>query len=439
MKIKTIEKSYTEVCAINRVTHEKPKKANIFLRTLARVLSSFELMKAKFSYTGALPDKAQGPCLVLMNHSSFIDLKMAFKILFPRPFGIVCAHDALIGKKWLMRSLGCIPTKKFLSDLALIHDMKHMLARGVNVLMYPEAGYSFDGKATVLPERFARLIKMLGVPVVYIESHGAFSRDPLYNCLRIRKVKVSAEVKTLVTKDEISELSVEELDARITKAFSFDNFAWQKENNVKIDENFRAEGLEKVLYKCPACGAEGKMLGHETNIRCTACAKEYTLTELGEIEAVDGNTEFSHIPDWYAWQRAEVRRELEEEKYNLDTPVEIGIMKDYKAFYRVGSGRLIHGAEGFHLTGCGGDLDYKQKPLTTYSLNADFHWYEQGDVISIGDHEALYFCFPPKDVPVSKIRLATEELYKLHHDRDFHLRHSDGSERPERKESASAK
>jgi hypothetical protein len=164
------------------------------------------------------------------------------------------------------------------------------------------------------------------------------------------------------------------------------------------------------------------------------------LLELGRKSYNSGIftfTDFLGLAEQAAF--AEVRRELEEEKYNLDTPVEIGIMKDYKAFYRVGSGRLIHGAEGFHLTGCGGDLDYKQKPLTTYSLNADFHWYEQGDVISIGDHEALYFCFPPKDVPVSKIRLATEELYKLHHDRDFHLRHSDGSERPERKESASAK
>ena len=141
------------------------------------------------------------------------------------------------------------------------------------------------------------------------------------------------------------------------------------------------------------------------------------------MKADSGKTEFSHIPDWFEWQRSEVRRELAEEKYHLDVPVEIGIMKDYKAFYRVGEGRLVHSLEGFRLTGCDGELDFSQKALTTYSINADFNWYEQGDVVSIGDHNALYFCFPPKDVPVGKIRLATEELYKLHHDRDFHLKH----------------
>ena len=89
----------------------------------------------------------------------------------------------------------------------------------------------------------------------------------------------------------------------------------------------------------------------------------------------------------------------------------------------MGNGRLLHTPEGFTLTGCDGELEFHQKALTTYSVNADFNWYEQGDVVSIGDHNGLYFCFPPKDVPVSKIRLATEELYKLHHDRDFHLKH----------------
>ena len=45
------------------------------------------------------------------------------------PFSIVCTHDALVGKKWLMRNIGCIPTKKFVSDVSLISDMKNMLKK----------------------------------------------------------------------------------------------------------------------------------------------------------------------------------------------------------------------------------------------------------------------------------------------------------------------
>ena len=132
------------------------------------------------------------------------------------------------------------------------------------------------------------------------------------------------------------------------------------------------------------------------------------------MEAADGDAAFTHIPDWYAWQRAQVRKELEENTYRLDADVDIGIMVDYKAIYMVGSGKLTHDTNGFHLTGCDGKLDYHQGPLSCYGLYADYYWYEIGDVICIGNQDALYYCFPKGcgDV-VAKTRLATEELYKL--------------------------
>ncbi|MBQ3065888.1 MAG: hypothetical protein IJC98_06605, partial [Clostridia bacterium] len=56
----------------------------------------------------------------------------------------------------------------------------------------------------------------------------------------------------------------------------------------------------------------------------------------------------------------------------------------------------------------------RQKPLSSYSLNADYYWYEIGDVISIGDVNGLYYCFPKGDGDiVAKTRLATEELYSI--------------------------
>ena len=55
-----------------------------------------------------------------------------------------------------------------------------------------------------------------------------------------------------------------------------------------------------------------------------------------------------------------------------------------------------------------------QKPTASYSLNADYYWYEIGDMIGIGNMKAAYYCFPKnKGDIVAKTRLATEELYKL--------------------------
>ena len=43
----------------------------------------------------------------------------------------------------------------------------------------------------------------------------------------------------------------------------------------------------------------------------------------------------------------------------------------------------------------------------------DYHWYEIGDVISIGNKDALYYCFPKGDVSVTKTRIAAELLYEM--------------------------
>ena len=417
MKIKVTDKSYEQVMALPREEHRKPLKPSIFFRTLLKLLSSADLKATNFHCRSIGMERlgADEPCLILMNHSSFIDLKIASTILYPRPFNIVCTSDGFVGKEWLMRHLGCIPTQKFVSDLGLVRDMVYTVKElHSSVLMYPEASYSFDGTATPLPESIGKCVKMLGVPLVMIRTYGAFARDPLYNGLQLRKVDVSADMEYLLSPQEIAKASTAEINTLLAERFSFDNFRDQQEQQIRITEPFRADGLNRVLYKCPHCGKEGDMTGKGTTLTCNSCGKTYLLTETGFLEAQEGETEFSHIPDWYRWERSCVRQELLDGSYRLDIPVRICMLVDSRSIYRVGEGRLIHTREGFHLSGCEGRLDYRQKPTSSYSLYSDYFWYELGDMICIGNSKALYYCFPTgqQDV-VAKTRLAAEELYKL--------------------------
>ena len=144
------------------------------------------------------------PCLILMNHSSFTDLKVAQAIFYPRPLNIVSTTDGFVGLATLMRLIGCIPTRKFVSDLQLMGDIRYALTElKSNVLLFPEAGYTLDGRSTVLPRHFGAVLKRLRVPVVMINTWGAFARDPLYNGLQLRRVKVEAEVRCLFTPEEL--------------------------------------------------------------------------------------------------------------------------------------------------------------------------------------------------------------------------------------------
>lgn len=408
---------FDEVRKLPKLKHKNPRMPSRFLATVVRVAVEPTLRQIKFSYTSERMELIgkDEPCLILMNHSSFTDMKLAYGIFYPRKMGIVTSVDAMsgiLGK--LMRFLGCTPTHKYITDISLLKDIEYMLrVNKTSVLMYPEAGYSFDGRSTVLPKKMGVLMKRLGVPVVTVITEGAFARDPLYNMLQIRDVKVGAHVKCIATAEEIKEKSVAELDALLDEAFSFDNFAWQRDNEIVIDEPFRADGLHRILYRCPHCGAENQMEGKGIHITCKACGKKWKMDEYGRLSAVTGETEFSHIPSWYDWERECVRKEIENGEYLLDTEVDIAVQVNLDGVCMIGPGRLVHNTEGFCLTSDDGQLDYSQSATASYTIYSDYYWYERGDVIGIGDTEYSYFCIVKDNVSVTKARLAAEEIYKI--------------------------
>ena len=289
MKIKTREMPLEKVLSLPTPRHKKPLKPNIFFRTLIRLLSIPDLWAVRFRHSEHQMEKAgKGPYLILMNHSCFLDPKIAYKILYPLPFNIVVTTDSFVGLGWLMRLIGCIPTQKYVTDIRRITDMLYALKKKkCSVLMYPEAGYSFDGRAVTMPKKLGALIKKLDVPVLSIITDGAFLRDPLYNGLQKRKVNVSARLTCLLSREEIAEKSVEEIDAVLEEAFSFDAFAGQYKNRIEIKEPFRADGLHRILYRCPHCGEE-QMEGKGVTLTCHACGKEYEMDTLGRLSKFDG-------------------------------------------------------------------------------------------------------------------------------------------------------
>lgn len=431
MKIKTAKMTYEEALALPQHAHQKPLRQYFIFRLILLLASIWDLWRTRFTYRLINMEKLSKnePCLILMNHSSFIDLKVAARLLCTRPFHIICTLDGFVGKPRLMRLIGCIPTRKFMTDVTLVRDMIYATKTlKSSILMFPEASYSFDGTQTPLPESLGKCLKILKVPVIMIRTEGAFARDPLYNNLQLRKVRVSAEVEYLLSPEEIDAKSPQELNDFLKEKFTFDYFRWQQENKVRIKEPFRADGLNRMLYKCPHCQQEGEMLGQGTALTCKHCGKAYELTEYGYLKPVPAKNSgsealqtpmssentFTHIPDWYRWERECVRQEILSGSYRMEIPVAIYMLVNTKKICQVGEGTLIHSGDGFHLTGCEGKLDYHQEPLSSYSLYSDFFWYEIGDMISIGNERVQYYCFPQGcgDI-VAKARLATEELYKI--------------------------
>ncbi|MBO4900171.1 MAG: 1-acyl-sn-glycerol-3-phosphate acyltransferase [Lachnospiraceae bacterium] len=424
MKTRVIELPYSEVCKIKPSLHLRPVRQSVFLRRLMQFLARFVLKSVHFSVSKNDMDrlKKNEPVLYLMNHSSFTDLEITSLLLGDGQYHIVCTNDGLVGKPGLMLRVGCIPAKKFISDMYLIKDMKYAVDKlGSSILMFPEASYSFDGCETPLPDSLGKFLKVLGIPVVMIRTKGSFLRDPLYNGLQQRKVKVSANMYYMLSAEDVREKSAEELNAILQGAFEIDNFKEQYESGTVVDEPFRADGLNRVLYKCPKCHTEGEMHGEGIHITCRRCGLRFELTELGKLEYApedpdekSGGLYFDNVPEWYRWERDCVRKEIEDGSYLMDLDTDIYMMVDYKAIYKVGEGRLVHDCNGFTLTGCDGQLNFRMSPKHSYSLYADYYWYELGDMIAIGDTTKQFYCIPKdqEGTIVAKARLAAEEMYK---------------------------
>jgi len=273
---------------------KKPKRQRLL--PLAWALSYPDIIKHKNKITKVDMKGLKPPYLLLCNHNAFMDFKVATAAVFPHRANYVVAIDGFLKREWLLRTVGCICKRKFTNDIILIKQLKHVIDKGDIAVVYPEARYSLCGTTAVLPESLGKLARLLKVPVVTLICNGHHINSPFWN-LTDRKVKgTMATMKQILTASELKTKPLEEINEIIRKEFYYDDFAWQKENNIIVNFPKRAEGLHKVLYQCPHCKAEYKMSSKNEILRCNACGKEWEMTELGELKATKGEQNLAIFP-----------------------------------------------------------------------------------------------------------------------------------------------
>jgi 1-acyl-sn-glycerol-3-phosphate acyltransferase len=414
MKITDIVyKDINDVRAMERFDLQiMPRRAKWYLQLLAWVLALPETFSVRSKIRKHNMKDLKGPYILLCNHNSFLDFKVATRAVFPRRSTYIVAVDGFINREELMRNVGCFMKRKFVSDSSLVRQIKYSLETNKTVCqIYPEARYSLVGTKSMFPDSLGKLVKLLRYPVVTIIGHGHHLRQPFWN-LKKRKIRTSADMTQIVTQEEIKTLSVSEINTRIEKAFTYDDYQYQLDNNIKIKENFRAKNLHKPLYLCPHCKQEFKMTSKENRLWCTNCNETYEMDELGRLKNTNGNTIFSHIPDWFEWQREFVKQEIVDDKYNVELDVNIDMLPNSTGFYRIGKGKLIHNKDGYHLIA--ENLDVRKPVISNFGVHIEYDYFGRGDGISFSTNEDTFYIYPVnQNYSVTKFHLATEELFKL--------------------------
>ena len=425
------------------------------LRHLIAALSVFPLAKHHARITKTDMADIKPPYLLLCNHNAFMDFMMASHAVWPHRANFVVAIDGFIHREWLLRFIGCICTRKFTSDLQLVKNLTKVAENGDIIALYPEARYSLCGTTAVLPDSLGKLAKLLKIPVVTLICHGHHINSPFYHLPDHGVKPTSAELKLLLGKEEVISSSADEINRRIREAFVYDDFRWQQDNHIRVSYKDRARGLHKVLYQCPVCGQEYTMRSGGARLWCDNCGAEWELDMYGKLSAVKQgrvNPEagkggpvlhpggFDHVPDWYEWERENVRREVENGSYRFDSEVRVRALPNAKGYIDLGTGRLVHDMDGFHVEGicCGTDEKKRSgslaapkgmsslvagekyrvdiSPARIYSCHIEYDYLGRfGDCIDLNTNTDTLYIYPLRDdFSVTKIALATEELYDWH-------------------------
>lgn len=404
---------------IKRFDFKKPpRRPSKFWNFIARTISFTDLKKRGFVCRTHNTEGLKPPYILLSNHASMIDFEVMLKVTYPyecnNVSSIECFHDY---PEWLFRRLGVIGKRKFIKDLSLIRNIKYSLETLNNVFcIYPEARYTLDGCTSYLPESLGKMLKLFKVPVAVLNLKGAFVTLPQWNKIN-KHSHVEADFTQILTAEDVKNLSVEEINAKIKEAFVYDDFAWQKENNIVIDHPKRAEGLHSILYQCPHCHTEFEMHSEGTELWCEHCGKRWHMTELGELKALEGETEFSHIPDWFKWERANVREEVRNGTYRIEDDVRIDTMPNARGFIKQGTGHFVQDCTGMTLTGTayGKPFVLKKEGCEQESVHVEYAYKYGGDVFDVASDNDSYWFYPLnlRDV-LTKVSFATEEIYFMH-------------------------
>lgn len=399
-------------------TAKYPIRQPILIVLLIWFLSRIMLIGKRFKIEKINMQNLKPPYIMLSNHMYFIDFELAAMGTFPHRVNNVVSIDGYYRRPWLMELIGAICTRKYTTDLHLVRSISKVLKRGDILSLYPEARYSPCGITSYMPESLGKMIKLNKVPVVAVVHHGNYLHSPFWNFRKKRKVPFYTTMKQILTAEQVASMTADEINEVIRKELDYNEYTFQKENNILVKESFRAEGLHKVLYQCPHCMTESQMDSKNSEIFCKKCNKRWTLNEDGTLSSLDGETEFTHVPDWFLWQRDQVEKQIQNGEYYFEDEVDVYSMPRCWKFEHLGKAKITHDAEnGFTLTGFYNNKEYciNRKPLKMNSLHIeyDYCYLKPEDCFDISTENDSFYCYPyNKKNVVTKLAFATEILYQ---------------------------
>lgn len=371
--------------------NSKIKKPNAFLYYSA---ASFFRLYYRIVYRHKVDKSAMKgispPYLVVANHSCWLDYIISSISMFPVRMNFVGAYNFFRDKtlKKVFGIMGVIPRRQFTSDTVSIRKMKYCTDNGRAIALFPHGCLSNEGR----PGGFAifgiaKLIKFLNVPVVALKTDGGYLTRPRWSRTS-RHGRLETTITPILTADEIKNLSLKEIYQKVIAAIDFDDYKWQRENMFSYRGKRPAEGLEYVLYKCPACESEFTLRSVNDRLYCENCGNAVRMNRFLLFEPETPDTVFfDGIDRWYDYQRSCLEAEIEDPEFELTADTELFFAEPGKYGYqRQGRGTLKLTRDAITYSG---SIKGEMSQLALPMKNIPMMPYAAGEYIEVAVHEDI--------------------------------------------------
>jgi len=231
--------------------------------------------------------RKKGPLLVLVNHATEFDVLLT-DTMFDFPLYFV-ASEQLLNKgfvSWLLDYVFApIPKSKSMSDISIVPRIMRVLNEGGNVCIFPEGNMTMTGTVSSMPPAIGKLIKLLKVPVVFMETYGLYFSSPRWS--RYRKFgPTGMKLKRFLEPREYEEMTGDELTELVRRELHVNAF---EQRPLRKYRGFRkAEGLERLLFTCPECGDPFSMKTRHSDLYCEKCGYRATYDIHGYVNDKHG-------------------------------------------------------------------------------------------------------------------------------------------------------
>lgn len=399
LKRKALFKKVNEIIHKHAIPHSsatKVKKCNPFIYVAIRIFIKVSLLfRFKFKFHKSVD--AKGPCIILCNHGSFFDFLFTGRMMFKEKPHYITARMYFFHRQlaWLIRNLGGFPKSMFSTDIENVKNCIKVLSDGDALIMMPEARLSTVGRFEGIQDATYKFLKKMNVPIYVLHINGSYLSRPKWGDKLRKKSHVEADFNLLLSKEQVENISLEELKEKITNALYYDDFKWlESRPDLRYKSKTLAKGLENILFTCPNCGKKLTIRTQGNTVYCTDCGMTATLDDrYGFVD----KKPFNNFAEWYDWQKAKLKEEyLADPNFNLTDNVELKhASNDGKTLMRhAGFGTCVLNRRGLTYTG---SEDGKQ--ITKFfPMNSIYRLlFGAGEDFEIYENQTLYY-FVPEDL-----------------------------------------